>query len=159
MTLTIIAIDPGAHGALCFIPARHGQPVIHKTADSSPLEAVRDALAAADGDPTACVAYVEKIGGFIAGKSLPGSSMFKMGHSAGLWEGMLTALRIRTILVRPQDWQAGITGTTGKKGADRKRALRAEAIRRFPALKPTLDTCDALLIADYGQRAEKGARA
>lgn len=153
MNLTVIAIDPGAHGALCFIPPT-GSPVVHKTSDTPPLEALRDALAGASD----CVAYLERVGGFIAGKKLPGSSMFKMGHSAGYWEGVLAALCVRTILVRPQDWQAGIPGTAGKKGADRKRALRAEAIRRFPALKPTLDTCDALLLADYGHRAEKGAR-
>lgn len=154
--LTIIAIDPGAHGALCFI-APKGLPVIHKTADVPPLEALRDAICHVN--TLDCVAYLEKIGGFIAGKSLPGSSMFKMGHSAGYWEGLLAAFQVRTIMVRPQDWQAGITGTTGKKGPERKRALRGEALRRYPALKPTLDTCDALLIADYGVRAEKGARA
>jgi len=159
MKLTIIAIDPGAHGALCFIPPRTGRPILYRTAECPPLEALVDALASAEGEPSACVAYVEKIGGFIAGKSLPGSAMFKMGHSAGYWEGLLTALRIRTILVRPQDWQAGITGVSGKKGPERKRALRAEAIRRYPDLKPTLDTSDALLIADYGLHAEKGARA
>lgn len=153
--MTIIGIDPGAHGALCFIPA-HGNPVVHKTSDTPALDALRDALASADARE--CVAYLERVGGFIAGKQLPGSSMFKMGHSAGYWEGALAALGIRTILVRPQDWQAGIPGTGGKKGAERKRALRAEAIRRFPAAKPTLDTCDALLLADYALRAEKGAR-
>jgi hypothetical protein len=154
--LTIIAIDPGAHGALCFIPPR-GLPVVHKTDKTPPLEAITDAVCHVDTKD--CVAYLEKIGGFIAGKSLPGSSMFKMGHSAGYWEGLLAALHIRTILVRPQDWQAGISGTTGKKGPERKRALRAEALRRYPAIKVSLDDCDALLIADYGVRAEKGARA
>lgn len=154
--ITIIAIDPGAHGALCFITPRGPRPVVHKTADTPPLEALRDATCGTE--PRECVAYLEKIGGFIAGKSLPGSSMFKMGHSAGYWEGMLAAFGVRTILVRPQDWQAGIPGTKSTKGADRKRALRAEAIRRFPEMKPTLDTCDALLIADYGQRANQGAQ-
>lgn len=156
MSLTIIAIDPGAHGALCFIQPR-SMPVVYKTADTPPLEALRAAIAQAD--PQDCVAYLERLGGFIAGKHLPGSSMFKMGHSAGYWEGLLAALRIRTLLVRPQDWQAGIPGTSGTKGADRKRALRAEAIRRFPVLRPTLDTCDALLLADYAYRAEIGGRA
>jgi hypothetical protein len=153
--LTIIAIDPGVHGALCFI-APKGHPIIHATDKTDPFDALQDALCLKD--PADCVAYMEKVGGYI-GKPQPGSHMFKLGQSAGLWEGMLRALRIRTIMVRPQDWQAGITGTTRKKGPDRKRALRAEARRRFPSLKPTLDTCDALLIADYGVRAEKGARA
>lgn len=31
-----------------------------------------------------------------------------------------------------------------------------KAARRFPNVKVTLDNCDALLIADYGQRMERG---
>jgi hypothetical protein len=98
---------------------------------------------------------MEHVGGYIAGAKLPGSSMFKMGHNAGYWEGALSALGVKVIRIRPQEWQKGITGITGKKGPDRKRALRDEAIRRFPQLKPTLQTCDALLIAEHGISAEK----
>jgi hypothetical protein len=145
---TTIGIDPGANGALCFI-LPSGLIVIHRTSKTPPIEALQDAVTCAGAEN--CVAYLEKIGGFIAGKGLPGSSMFKMGHNAGYWEGMLAALGVRTIMVRPQDWQKGITGTAGTKGPDRKRALRDEAIRRFPAQKPTLETADALLIADYGR--------
>jgi hypothetical protein len=152
--LTTIGIDPGANGALCFV-THSGLTIIHRTSKTPPLEALQDAVTCAGAEN--CVAYLEKIGGFIAGKGLPGSSMFKMGHSAGYWEGMLAFAGVRTIYVRPQEWQKGISGTTGTKGADRKRALRDEAIRRHPTLKPTLETADALLIADYGMRSNAGA--
>jgi hypothetical protein len=151
----IIGIDPGAHGALAFIDS-DGRAVVHKTANTPPVDAARDALCGVD--PTQVVVYLEQIGGFIAGKSLPGSAMFKMGHSAGYWEGMFALQGIRVQLVRPQAWQAGIPGMSGKGGhenkGDRKRCLRDEAIRRFPTCKPTLDTADALLIADFGRRVE-----
>lgn len=138
-------------GALAFID-HAGRPVAHKTHSTPPLEAIRDALAGCN--PAEAIIYLEKVGGFIAGKSLPGSSMFKMGENFGIWQGLAMALGVRLVLVRPQDWQAGISGTTGKKGAERKRALHAEAVRRFPNFKVTLDNCDALLIADFARRVE-----
>ena len=149
----VIGIDPGAHGAVAFI--NDDSVSVYNTAHMPPIEALRCVLETVD--VSVCVAYLERIGGFIAGKSLPGSAMFKMGHSAGYWEGALAALKIRTILVRPQQWQAGIPGVTAhKEKPARKRALKDEAIRRFPALKITLDNCDALLIADYGRTMERG---
>lgn len=154
--LRIIGIDPGAHGALAFI-THNGQAITHATATTAPKDALMDAISGVA--LTDCVAYLERVGGYIAGQKLPGSAMFKMGYSAGYWEGALAALGVRTILVRPQDWQAGLPNVAGhKEKADRKRALKAEAIRRFPTLSGiTLDTCDALLIADYGRRQETKA--
>jgi hypothetical protein len=151
-----IGIDPGAHGALVWMDER-GSIIIHKTADTPPIEALRDSVCTEPGEKV--VAVIELVGGFIAGKFLPGSSMFKMGKSAGYWEGALAALGVRTLVVRPQEWQAGIPGLTGKKGTERKRALRAEAVRRFPTVKVTLDNCDALLLADYCRRIEGRAAA
>jgi len=153
----VIGIDPGAHGALAHIFDFNGGLVftVHATAKKPPIESLREAVGS---EPEHCVAYLERIGGFIAGKSLPGSAMFKMGHNAGYWEGALAALKVRTILVRPQQWQAGIPGVAvAKEKPARKRALRDEALRRFPSAEVTLDTCDALLIADYGFQLERVA--
>lgn len=147
----IIGIDPGLSGGLAFITA-DGRTVTHSTKSTPPLEALQDATAGVEA--ASCVAYLERVGGFIKGKSLPGSSMFKMGHNAGYWEGALAAMGVRTITTTPQNWQAGIPGTSGKSGPDRKRSLQAEAIRRFPGLKVTLQNCDALLIADFGRKVE-----
>lgn len=145
----IIGIDAGAHGALVWTEG--GKFVLHPTAKNAPIEMLQDAIGGAES----VVCYMERIGGFIAGRPLPGSAMFKMGHNFGWWLGALEALRVRTILVQPQTWQKGLPYLDGKKGADRKRALKAEALRRYPALQGiTLETCDALLIADYGLRQE-----
>lgn len=144
MSTRIIAIDPGASGALAF---SHGlSVVVHLTKNTPQLDAVEDALTGADQ----VVAYVEQVGGHI-GKPQPGSAMFRFGQSFGYWLGLLAALHVRTVLVRPQVWQKGLTGST-LKGPDRKRALRDEAARRFPQVKVTLDNCDALLLLDYAQR-------
>ncbi len=154
MKQRILGIDPGAHGALAFLDA-HGGVVVHLADKVAPLDAVRDALAGAEGQ---VVAYLELVGGFIPGRPQPASRAGVLMRSLGKWEGLLEGLGVRYILVRPQAWQAGLPGIAGEKEyARRKRLLRDEAIRRFPSIKVTLANCDALLIADYGVRAEKQA--
>lgn len=147
----IIGIDPGVNGALaCIYP--DGRAVVHKTSNTLPIEAVRDALCGVD--PREVVAYVELVGGFIPGRPQPASRAGVLMRNLGQWEGILAALNISVRLVRPQLWQAGIPGVKVEGYSDRKRALKAEATRRFPSLTPTLDMSDALLIADFGRRAE-----
>lgn len=99
------------------------------------------------------VCYLELVSGFI-GKAQPGSHMFKFGNGYGYIRGLLAANHIKTVLVRPQEWQKGVPGAAGLKGPDRKRALKEEAARLFPQIKVTLSTADALLIADYGRKHE-----
>ena len=70
--------------------------------------------------------------------------------------GLLRGMNVRTVLVRPQTWQKGLSGMASLKGPARKRALRDEAARRFPGVRVTLDNCDALLLCEYGQRMERG---
>lgn len=161
MSPVYIGIDPGASGGLAFITA-DGRVVVHKFHDCDPYDALQDAMAS--GGP--CIAYLERVGGYVKpGKDgetggQPGSAMFNFGDNYGYWRGLLRALQIRTIIVHPQGWQKGIPGVVSLRGpenkAARKRALRDEAGRRFPAIRATLDNCDALLIADYGRRMERG---
>jgi hypothetical protein len=149
----IIGVDPGKNGALAFVDEA-GRVVVHTTDKVAPLDAMRDALAGA-GAENQVVAYLELVGGFIPGRPQPASRAGVLMRSLGKWEGLLEGLGVRYILVRPQAWQAGLPGVAGEKEyARRKRLLRDEAIRRFPQVKVTLENCDALLIADYGRRAE-----
>lgn len=141
----LLGIDPGACGALAF-DVDDGAHV-YKTKDTDPFDSLK--VTALPGS----TAYIEEVGGYI-GKPQPGSSMFKFGRQYGYWLGLLRAMGIRTILVKPQAWQKGLSGLQGKKGPERKRALRDEASRRFPGVKVTLDNADALLILDYGKRME-----
>lgn len=152
MKTTVIGVDPGANGALVGLIG--GKPVIHKFKDVDPCEAIVDMIACTEDHAAGIVAYVEEVGGFI-GKPQPGSAMFKFGRSFGYILGLLRGMNVRTVLVRPQVWQKGLSGMASLKGPDRKRALRDEAQRRFPNIKVTLDNCDALLICDYAQRCER----
>lgn len=152
----VIGIDPGASGALAAW-FDDDKPVIHKFKQTSPRDALVDIRDCARSGSHRLTAYVEEVSGYI-GKAQPGSSMFKFGRSFGCIEGLLEGMEIRMVLVRPQTWQKGLPGMASLKGPARKRALRDEAARRFPQVRVTLDNCDALLICEYGQRAEWGLK-
>lgn len=92
---------------------------------------------------------MELVPPFVAGKNIPSSTGFKLGRSCGFIEGVLRGLRIPLELVSPKKWQAGLQGLKGVTGAPRKRLLRDHACRLYPTLKPTLKTCDALLLAHF----------
>jgi hypothetical protein len=154
---TIIAIDPGKSGGIAVI-----YPNGRTVADPMPEteEDLVNYLRSIDSECSlesyALHAYVEKVGGFV-GKGQPGSAMFKFGFGAGVIEGALRALRIRTIYVRPQEWQKTFSlGTAAgcAKKTEWKNKLKAEAQRRFPSLKVTLSTADALLILEHARKAE-----
>jgi hypothetical protein len=80
--------------------------------------------------------------------------MFKFGTSYGRALGALEALKIRTVLVRPQVWQKTIGLGSTLKGPERKRALRDIAKRLYPSHNVTLTNCDALLILEHAIQAE-----
>lgn len=162
--MTIIAIDPGKSGGIALSgPNRMEKTLLPGstiTTESMPdntgglVRALSNAYQNRIGQ---AVAYVENVPKF-CGPKLPGSVIFPMAENFGAVQGILAALGIRTILVRPQDWQAGLgigTRSKSKDKADWKRKLKAEAQRRFPQLNVTLATADALLILDYAIRQER----
>jgi hypothetical protein len=119
------------------------------------LEMLREVKRAAElesqpqGADVVCV--LEKVGGF-AGKAQPGSAMFRFGEHFGFIKGVVQALEIRLVLVRPQVWQKGFGLGTASGCASKtewKNKLKAEAQRRFPQLPVTLKTADALLILEH----------
>lgn len=146
---TIIAIDPGASGAVAW---RHtsgeigSESTMRRVSLSDLIRDLRDMTGHS-------VAYIEQVGGFI-GKPQPGSAMFKFGMSYGRWLGILETLEIRTVLVRPQTWQKTIGLGSTLKGPERKRALRDVAKRLYPQHGVTLANCDALLILEHAIQAE-----
>lgn len=152
--MTIIAIDPGKSGGLAIHD--NGETAAHKMPDT--LKAVAE-LVNVTSDISA-VAYVEHVPAFIP-SSRP-KNMFRLGENFGGVQGVLAAVGIRTILVRPAKWQAFYA--VGKRSQCRtdsewKNKLKAEAQRRFPKLTVTLATADALLLLDYAMRQERSPNA
>lgn len=100
-------------------------------------------------------AYVEEPPAFFKGAGGGLASQAKLHRNLGQYEGILMGLDIAFETVRPQKWQAGLPGLSKLAGKDRKKALHNLAAQRYPQLKPTLKTCDAILIAEYGLKQER----
>ncbi len=79
-------------------------------------------------------------------------SMFRFGHGLGVWEGILSALAIPYIKVRPVDWK----NYFGFKKEKKKIETLAYTRNKFPILYPYLrlskhhNRADALCLALYG---------
>lgn len=151
MLTVLLAIDPGRSGGIAI---RHPDGSVRAYAmpetDADVLGLLRETSEAARREGWSPTAYVEKVSGYV-GKGQPGSAMFRFGESYGFLLGVLMALAVPVRLVRPQQWQAALQlGRAGDHASQPawKRHLRAEAARRFPTLKPTLATADALLLLD-----------
>lgn len=144
--MRIIAIDPGAIGGI----ATHDGETTCLYAMPTTEGDIVDMLRSLSADGYQQV-YIEKVGGFAGGAGQPGSSMFRFGFGVGVLHGACMALALPVILVTPQQWQKRLG--VGTKGAlsttEWKNKLKSEAQRRYPHLKITLKTADAVLLLDY----------
>lgn len=143
-----LGIDPGASGAAALL-----------TADGEAI--VRDY----PGDPSLAADLVRawrteyriELAALEAVHAMPKqgvSSMFKLGANFGAWLGILAALSIPHVLVRPQEWQRGIL--TKGDGTDTKARSLAAARRMWPDLelgrKKDHGRADSLHLAAFARR-------
>lgn len=143
-----IAIDPGVSGGIAFDSGGLATAMSMPDTDADIAEELTILMAAA---PNIKV-IIEDVPKFV-GRALPGSSIFPLAFNCGLLRGVCFAMRRPIILVRPQDWQKHFRlGTKGTSSTTEwKNKLKAEAQRRYPHLKVTLKTADALLMLAYAQ--------
>ena len=140
---TIIAIDPGKKGGYCICLPVPGYAYNFTTLSefieevTMQIEEVGDVVIVLEDPPP------------YAGKNIPSHTAFKLGRYVGQFEGVAQSLGLSLHLVSPRTWQKGIPGLTGLQGSPRKRALKEHATRLYPKLKPTLNTCDAILIGHW----------
>ena len=144
---TQFAIDPGKQGG---IAVRYAGDKVHAFAMPATEGDLRDLFVRLYNPDNTTVAYVEKVGGYIGGAGDLGSTMFKFGRNFGFILGTLMALYIRIELITPQQWQKrlGLGTSKGMTKAQWKDKLKEEAQRRFPEIKVTKLTADALLILE-----------
>lgn len=163
--MRIYGIDPGASGGVVWQDFALGGALSISPVSTGSLAGMSetDITNMIPPNTGGDVAYVEDIPKFM-GTLIPGSSIAVLFLSYGIIRGVLAARGIRTILVKPQDWQAhfrlGTRKATGTHG-QWKNKLKAEAQRRFPQLGKavTLKTADALLILDYAISQQNGSNA
>ena len=144
---TQFAIDPGKQGG---IAVRYAGDKVHAFSMPATEGDLRDLFVRLYNPDNPTVAYVEKVGGYIGGPGAPGSAMFNFGRNFGFILGALSALYIRQQLITPQQWQKrlGLGTSKGMTPVQWKNKLKEEAQRRFPEIKVTLKTADALLILE-----------
>jgi len=146
-----IGIDPGQTGAAVLYD---GEKIIDCADYSDPVE-MSETLLEWQDMAIIHLAILEKVA------SMPKqgvSSVFKFGTNFGIWQGILSALRIRHELVTPQAWQKGIITKTD--GADSKARSLCVARRLFPNslyFKRKMDhnRADAALMAVFASRRDK----
>jgi Holliday junction resolvasome RuvABC endonuclease subunit len=137
-----IGIDPGVNGAIAWI--QDGKPCVEKMPET--LADLWD-LVVSIKFGNECQAYIEAV------HSSPQQgvkSAFTFGQGYGRLEMALTAAGIPFERVSPQKWQKAMGCLTkGDKNVSKRKAQEM-----FPQLKITHATADALLIAEYGRRAQ-----
>lgn len=147
-----MGIDPGVKGGVVVLDENSELFLAQKCPNS--IEEVNDIIKALEGYQVSAV--IEKV--WSRPEDTP-KTAFTLGHSFGMWLGILTGNGIRHILVSPQKWMSWI-GSVPVKGkfenparfkTKRKNYLKGEAQRRLPGQKITLLTADAALLAFYSK--------
>ena len=138
-----IGIDPGISGGIAIIY----NDAYSVTKCPNTIQEMADVLITlkdqAPNLPMYCI--IEKV------HSMPGNSgrsMFTFGCNYGQWLGILATLRIPYVEVTPNKW-VSFYGSRPKDKKDRKNHLKHLAQQRYPDVKITLATSDAMLIAHY----------
>lgn len=144
MKLLKIAIDPGQAGAIA-VQYPEGETIATPFEDEGTMrDLLKEVKEQANANEDVQIqAVLERV------RSMPGqgvASMFKFGQNYGYWRGVLQGLEIPFHEVTPQKWQAGLHLASTVQGTERKKALKQIASERYPNLKVTLKTADALLM-------------
>lgn len=159
---TLIAIDPGKNGGIAFgfvHSLQSGQVLAFAMPDTDGdvLDLLKNRILADHAEGSESIVYLEHVGGYAGGAGSPGSAMFNFGQGFGFLKGAVMALGVRLELVKPQLWQKSFHLGTASACASKtewKNKLKVEAQRRFPGIKVTLKTADALLILDWARSQE-----
>ncbi|OIO23388.1 hypothetical protein AUJ13_03570 [Candidatus Micrarchaeota archaeon CG1_02_49_24] len=155
MTL-IIAIDPGLSGGIAW---QDGDGIIHAEAMPENMTSQADKIREIKGGHSLCYAIMERTGTYVPGNSSPAAVTF--ARHCGNLEAILYMARIPTVQVSPQKWQAVLPLTkfppipkgtgpkikkaeTARRKMVHKREIKEEMQRRYPHLRVTLKTADAL---------------
>lgn len=165
MTGTVyLGIDPGAKGGLAAI---FPDGSIDMTPMPSTIRDVWEWISRYSPYPkpfaTPCHAYIEKVGGYMgaeAGESgtrnkAAAHVMFTFGRNVGHLEAFLTSAQIPHEEIYPRAWVKvlGISPRSKSESKSQwKSRLKQKAQQLFPQEHITLQTCDALLIAECCRR-------
>lgn len=143
-----LGVDPGVSGAIAGIDE-----------DSHPIGTIRFSETWKDvddwltdiGDEFSLSAHIEQVA---STPQMGVVSSFKFGRSFGFAHGLLVAHGIRHEFVSPGTWQRALRCLS--KGDKNVTKRRAQAL--WPQIKITHAVADALLIAEFGRRIDRGVK-
>jgi len=143
--MNIIGIDPGKSGAI----ATWCKGIDRIIKCPPTVEKMSDEIRKIKNKKNT-IAYIERVHAFPTDAR---SSAFKFGMNYGEWLGILSTMRIETVLVTPQTWMKYFKNklqiTLPKDKPKRKRKLK-EIASQYTDKSVTLYNSDAILIAVYG---------
>lgn len=132
--MKLLAIDPGAHGGLAWIIDGVISCAKMPEGMTAQVELLRDFVG--------FNAVMEKVGWWMPGDH-PNSAT-KFARHCGNLEAALYAFGIPTEQFIPNKWMSNLGVTWPSDKEERKRAIKEMMQRKYPHLKVTLDTSDAL---------------
>lgn len=159
--MRFIGIDPGQSGGLVLL-TETGIPI--ETKGMPEEEAVLWAVLrrwSSEADGKGIKAFLEKVR---ASPQMSKGSIWTFAQGYGGLRAYLRAAEIPFDEVAPQRWQRfmGVRDKTGAREIDdvdttaKKNRHKAKATALFPMVAVTHKLADALLIAEYGRRLERG---
>ena len=155
--MTIIGIDPGSSGALCFTNSEKKEIYTHKCHKLISGRRLTVSMALNAYKSKKAIVYIEKV------HAMPHdgrSSLFKFGVNYGAWLGILNSVKgiNKIVEVSPQKWMKFWENKIGEKlpkvKKDRKNKLK-EIASIYTERPATLWNADAVLITMYGMYIEK----
>ena len=144
--MVYIGIDPGKNGGIGAIYS-NGESYAVKCPET--VQDMMEELSDIKNVHKAKLA-IEKVHAF-PGQGV--TSMFTFGKGYGQWLGIIATLGIPYVEITPYSWQK-YYGKLPKDRKLKKNTLKHYAQQRFPDLKPTLVTADAILIANWLYKVE-----
>jgi hypothetical protein len=144
----IMAIDPGASGGIAWVCDDQvwSEPMPEGMTEQA--DAIRSIIV----QIPIKAAYIEQVGTYQPGNSGPAAATF--ARHVGNLEAILYMCGVSTVKVIPAKWMKSL-GTMPKDKKARKNKIKEEMARRYPHLKVTLKTADALGLLTYALEKEK----
>lgn len=175
-----IGIDPGITGAIAMVNNHglqgltdmptavrsRGRATVKNQVNGAALaDLLKGWVSSLNGDRNEVTVFVELVNS-MGGQGV--ASMFSIGHTCGIIDGVVSVLGYRHMVVTPGEWKLshglivkrphGSAGLTAAERAARKQAAKAASMDRARSLYPTAELtkvkhhnrAEALLIAHYG---------
>lgn len=151
-----IGIDPGASGGFAILQ-------LDRPGANGAIEVLLVKMPETERDVFDLLALYQNVAGVRAVIehvwSTPGQGgAFKFGKNVGMLLGILTAVQIPFDQVLPRTWQKrlGVIYPKGASDTEKKNITKRRAQQLFPKLTITHAIADALLMAEYCRRLERG---